>query len=497
MLNINFTKKKFTKLLLSINKLIESFFSRIDEYIKDYKRKNSKFKKVNSRVFLGLASLFVLTLVYFLIPSFYDEKSLKIKLENQIIDKYNLKVNFNGEISYALFPKPHFYVDDLSIFQKEKILINSKNTRIYLSIKNFLSFNNLKIKNIFFKNNEFNLKKENLIFFRNILNSNTSENDIIFKDSIMFYKDKFDDVVFLVDLNDLTFSYDIEKKYQLSANYKIFNLPFKLNLNHDHDNRSFFLNLESKNIRMKIENNTQYEKKNLKGLIEAQILNDTKAFDYLFKDNSLFIISEDEKFKGNVDLKPFYLDLDMNFDEFDIKNFLKENSIFINLINSEILNNQNINANINVNLNKIKNFKYLEKIFIKSVLEEGNIFLRDINTNWNDSVLIKINDTQLLNDGNKVNLVGSIIFDFIDLEKFYRHYQINKNQRDQIKKIKFDFFLNINDKQIQINNAKIDNLPNDKINNFLDDLNLQRTNFFNKVTFRNFIKDFFENYQKG
>ena len=239
------------------------------------------------------------------------------------------------------------------------------------------------------------------------------------------------------------------------------------------------------------------KKKNLKGLIEAKILNETKAFDYLFKDNSLFIISEDENFKGNIDLKPFYLDLDMNLNEFDIKNFLKENSIFINLINSEIFNNQNINANINVNLNRIKNFKYLEKIFIKSVFEEGNIFLKDINTNWNDSVLIKIKDTQLLNDGNKVNLVGSIIFDFIDLEKFYRHYQINKNQRDQIKKIKFDFFLNINDKQIQINNAKIDDLPNDKINNFLEESNLQRTNFFNKVTFRNFIKDFFENYQRG
>jgi len=59
----------------------------------------------------------------------------------------------------------------------------------------------------------------------------------------------------------------------------------------------------------------------------ASVVNTT-----LFKDNSLFIISEDENFKGNIDLKPFYLDLDMNLNEFDIKNFLKENSIFINEI---------------------------------------------------------------------------------------------------------------------------------------------------------------------
>ena len=111
--------------------------------------------------------------------------------------------------------------------------------------------------------------------------------------------------------------------------------------------------------------------------------------------------------------------------------------------------------------------------------------------------MIEINDTQLLNEDNKVNLIGSIVFDFIDLDKFYRYYQIDKKHRKKIKKLEFDFFLNLNEKQIQINNAKIDNLINNQINNFLDTLNLQRKNFFNRVIFRNFVKDFFENYQEG
>ena len=54
--------------------------------------------------------------------------------------------------------------------------------------------------------------------------------------------------------------------------------------------------------------------------------------------------------------------------------------------------------------------------------------------------MIEINDTQLLNEDNKVNLIGSINFDFIDLDKFYRYYQINEKYRNEIKKIKFDFF---------------------------------------------------------
>ena len=497
MLNINFKKKKFNKLLLSINRLIESFFNNISDYIKEFKKKNSRFEKTNKIIFISLSSLFILVLGYFLLPTIYDKNLVKIKLQNQIKNKYNLKVNFEDDISYALFPKPHFYANNLNIFQDDNVLINSKNTRIYISIKNFFSFDALKVKNILFKDNEFNVKKRNLSFFTNILNSNNSDNTIIFEDSIIFYKDISEDVIFLVDLNNLKFFYDLEKKYQLIANYKIFNLPFKLNLNHNKEKNFFSFILESKNIRLKIKNFFQYSNKNFNGNLEAQILNDIKYFIYDIKNNSLSINSKDNNFKGEIDLRPFYLSLNLNFNEFDVKNFLKDNSIFLNLINSEILNNPNINGEIDINLNKIKNFKYMEKIKIKNILEEGNIYFKNINTNWNNSVLIEINDTQLLNEDNKVNLIGSINFDFIDLDKFYRYYQINEKYRNEIKKIKFDFFLNINEKILQINNAKIDNIDNEQINDFLENLNSQRKNFFNRVIFRNFVKNFFEFYQEG
>ncbi len=497
MLNINIIKKKINKILLSINKLIESFFSNIHDYIKEYKKNNSKFKKINDRFFLGFVGVGILILSYFLIPSFYNEELLKSKLENQIKERYNLKVNFKDKISYSLFPKPHYYVENLDIFQSENVLINSKNSKIYISIKNFFSFEKLNIKNVIFQDNEFNIKRKNLSFFINLLNSNNSDDDIVFKDSIIFYKDSSNDVIFLVDLNYLKFFYDKEKKYQSLASYKIFNLPFKFNLTHDTEKKIFSFDLGSKNIRTKINNSINYGNEKIEGVLETQILNDINHFLYSVKNNSFNIKSKDNSFSGDIDLKPFYLSSNFTFEEFDIKNFLKENSIFINLINSEILNNQNINADLNINLKKIKNFKYLEKINIKAVLEEGNIYFKDINTNWNNSILIKINDTQLINDINKVNLIGSITFDFTDLEKFYRYYQISKKFRKNIKRIKFDFYLNLDEKQIQISNAKIDNLPNDQINIFLDELNLQKKNFFNRVIFRNFVKKFFEFYQEG
>ena len=42
-----------------------------------------------------------------------------------------------------------------------------------------------------------------------------------------------------------------------------------------------------------------------------------------FKDNILSIKSKDNNFEGDIDLKPFYLSLNIDVNEFDIKKFLK------------------------------------------------------------------------------------------------------------------------------------------------------------------------------
>ena len=107
-----------------------------------------------SRSFLSIfGSLLFLSLTYFLIPSFFDKNSVKLKLEQIIKDQYNIQIKFVDDISYSLFPKPHFYANNLNIFQDDNILINSKNTKISISINKLFSFNELKVKNIIFKDN--------------------------------------------------------------------------------------------------------------------------------------------------------------------------------------------------------------------------------------------------------------------------------------------------------------------------------------------------------
>ena len=47
---------------------------------------------------------------------------------------------------------------------------------------------------------------------------------------------------------------------------------------------------------------------------------------------------------------------------------------------------------------------------------------------------------------------------------------------------------------MNLDNLKIDNKSNVKIDNFINDFIFQSQGYFNKVTFRNFVKKFFNVY---
>ena len=152
MFNLNFYKKKFRKLLLSINKIIESFFDeltrskypknkralikknfvRLDQKIESFFDKFKEFKKYNqnknkfnifeNKKALILVVIFLLSSSYFILPSFYNKDEIKTLLKDQILKKYEIDLKFNEKISYSLFPKPFFYTKNLDILHKNKVI---------------------------------------------------------------------------------------------------------------------------------------------------------------------------------------------------------------------------------------------------------------------------------------------------------------------------------------------------------------------------------------
>ena len=62
---------------------------------------------------------------------------MKILMEKQIRDKYNLEVKFDKSLNYGLLPKPHFYSDNTIINYNSKEIAKSNNTRISIFFTNF------------------------------------------------------------------------------------------------------------------------------------------------------------------------------------------------------------------------------------------------------------------------------------------------------------------------------------------------------------------------
>ena len=141
MFNFKFLLKKVKKILISINELIESFFNTIQKLVKLKKDKKNLFKNIDNRIILGGGLIILSTLSYLLIPTFYDKTRIQSLVQNYIDDKYNLKIRFNSQLSYGLFPKPHFYCKNLSIIYDENEIAISKSFKVDLSIKIFFHLN--------------------------------------------------------------------------------------------------------------------------------------------------------------------------------------------------------------------------------------------------------------------------------------------------------------------------------------------------------------------
>jgi hypothetical protein len=60
--------------------------------------------------------------------------------------------------------------------------------------------------------------------------------------------------------------------------------------------------------------------------------------------------------------------------------------------------------------------------------------------------------------------------------------------------MELDFVYNFNENKFSFDNVRIDKKSNQKIDDFIEEYNSNENKFFNKVTFKNFVNDFFETY---
>ncbi len=490
----NLLAKKIKRQFLYINNFLESNFNNLTLFLRNIKKKKLG---INSKVILVTGVSIILFLSYFLLPTFNNKDKIQAEIKNHILKKYNIDLVFNEELYYSLLPSPHYFSKNASILKDKKKIAKVKNVKILISSKNFLPLNKVLIKDIIFNNADFKIQLNDLTFFQKLLKTEPNENKIIIKNSNIFYENKNEEVLFINKIKNSKFFYDSKNLQNvLFSENKIFNLPFKLLIKNDKFNQRINLNFNSKKIRLNIDNEVDYSDKIKKGNTIIRFINKNTSLDYEISENSLKFLSTKDKnaYQGQIDFKPFYFVADFNYTGVSSKNLFNEDSFFLEIIRTEIFNNRNLNAKININLEDFTDLDELNNLFLKIDIEEGEINFSESNLMWKKDLKIEFNESFLIYTDNEIKFIGNILLDFNNLDNFYKSFQIKKDNRSRLKKIELDFIYSVDKKIFNFDNVRVDNVEDKNLENYLENFNSSQNRIFNKITFKNFVSNFFDAY---
>ena len=414
MFNLSFYKKKLKKILLPINKIIESFFTQLnrsksqsykqtsikkrivslDNRIENFFDKFKNFNKFNQNRKKSynlssktgvLISIIVLTFFsYFFIPAFYNKNEIKKLLVDQTLETYDINIRFNEKIKYGLFPKPFFYTKNLNIIFEEEIFGKTGYTKFYISFNNFFSYKKLKIKNLVFQKTEFNANSSNLNFFNKILKNLKIHNEVVFKKNRLFFRDQNQDLLFLSKIKKINFFYDSKNQLQKAkSKLEIFNVPFKLSVSRDANNKKKLIKVSSRKIRLNTETSIEHNDKDMIGYLDILFFNKKNSFQYKIKNDALNFLSKDKNFSGLLNFKPFYFSSNLNFDYVSQKKIFNNESLILDFLNTDLLYNPNLNAVFDININKIEKFEYFKDFNSRIAFGDGRIKVNNFYTKLN------------------------------------------------------------------------------------------------------------------
>ena len=147
-----------------------------------------------------------------------------------------------------------------------------------------------------------------------------------------------------------------------------------------------------------------------------------------------------------------------------------------------------MNIDTSINAKQTVSFKDLINLKLKVKISEGLIDINETSLSWSDDIDFKISDSLLYIKDNNLILDAFISMKIHDYNEVYKFFQTPRNYRKEIKKIEFNLNYNFDQFTAKLNDIKIDNLFNKKINKNLNQLILNDNMLQNRIYFKNLMQ---------
>tara|TARA_B100000029_G_scaffold66874_1_gene59709 strand:+ start:439 stop:1863 length:1425 start_codon:yes stop_codon:yes gene_type:complete len=441
-------------------------------FLIDSKKLIKEIKKNKSEIIISCITVFFSCIIYLSLPFFYNYENFDKEIQKNIAKDFKLNIKNIKGIQYSFFPQPHFIIEQAGLYflnNDKNELANIKNLKVYVFLKNLQDINKIEIKKIQINNSNFNFKFIDIKNFNKHLKKNITKK-IEIKNSNFFYKNDNDEIISISNSKKFDYFIDVKKKQKkLNILGNIFGTDYKFHWLKDYDSPKITeSNFSFRNPKINIINTFKenYETNKVNVFTKINFLNYKTNLNYRYNEDLISFFDGDDtqsvknkiKLLGNVELKPFFFNLDLYLNNVEFRFLIKE--LFFNLDRLKNISHNNFNGNFNIylkNLNSklFNNFEMKIKCLNeKIIIDNSSVIIKNIG---------KINFTNIktYEKDDELYFKTKIEIAIDDQQQFYQRFQILRENRFNLKKIYIDFEHNLDrDKYyfsgFYLNDKKID-----------------------------------------
>ena len=464
----------------------------------------SKFNKY----LITLISLLFFYLFYLSIPVLYGKNWVQKNIEDQLLKDFKIYFSLSSDISYRILPSPHYLIKDSKILKEDDktvSLAEIKTLKVFVSQRNFFNKEKLMLKHIKLKNVDFTLLENDLRLLKNSTNNKFSNKRIQIKKSTVIFKNNLDEIISIIKISDAFLFHNDEDLLNLfKLQGDVFNIPFNFNYNKNFNFlKSEEINVVAKKLKLNFFNihNSEEDNSNDKGENIISFLNSKINTNYKIENNIIIFNSTDSRIENSnvsydakMTIDPFNLKLNIHLDSYDLSKIFDQNSIFNELIKTELLFNDNISMSSTITTNPNLRNKIFQNAKINFNIADGKLNINKTKLINNKIGFLELKNSNLSLKSDVLILNTDIMVNINNSEKLFSFLQTNKKFRRPITSILINLDYNFLTKGINFNNIKIDNKKiSDELLRIIDGFNDNDINNLNKT--KRLMNTFFENYE--